>query len=240
MRILLAVLLASSTASTIYRAAPPPPVVPAPAPILGPLCEPIEAPDTAAVFVKKVVEDFAVIRFEADVNQSNVSRFMYILEDAPKIAFKYLVVELKTPGGNVQEGMRMAEAIEHSHLPVYCVADQWVASMGFYILQACAHRMMVRDGALLVHEPYKKVLFGVNRFGLKAAVADLDPLAEKMLDYEARRLTVPRAQLAARLAGPDAEWRMTADEALRVGAVDEVIESLDAATSSRPPARPSR
>ncbi len=226
LRGLMAGLIGCSTLSVLYGHEPPPPLVQ--------VCPPEDlfAGDKANVTIRGLKDEYAILRFEADVRPANADRFVSLMTDAQTQGFEFIVLELNTPGGLVVDGHRMASAIEGSGKPVYCIVDGEASSMGFYILQSCARRLMTKTSTLMTHEPYEPSLYHTNRYALRSALDRLEGEALEMIAYESRRMNITRDEFVKRTAGESTDWRMTAVEALKYGAADEVWPTVEAATRS--------
>jgi ATP-dependent protease ClpP protease subunit len=189
-----------------------------------PICRPpAEGPDRGEVFVYSMQVDHITIQFRAGIREGNVTRFVRLLAEAQKHRPQYVLVRLDSPGGIVEEGRRMARAIEASPVPVLCLVTGEAASSAFYVLQSCAYRMMVPDAQLLAHEIYQPWAERIDRYAAKKFYDDLEKDALPFIEYETRRLRIPRDEFIAKT--KERDWTMNATEALAVGAVDEIVEA---------------
>lgn len=150
---------------------------------------------------------------------------MYILEwneedeGLPEEERKPITVYLNSPGGEVFIGLVMAEIIKKSKTPVYIVALSLAASMGSVILASGHKRMaykysniLIHDGSTMVAGTTKKVNDHMAFYQKKNEqikefiIANSNISSEKYDDME------------------DREWWMTADEAIELGVIDEIIQ----------------
>jgi ATP-dependent protease ClpP protease subunit len=153
------------------------------------------------------------------------------IEQANAADVDFIVLEMNTPGGSVSAGQELARQIEMSPAPVICVTDGQASSMGFYLLQSCDYRMMTKRSLLMVHEPSLSGDFGGQQKDWKNMYGDLHALSEAMLYHEAHRLKISRAELAQHIANGQS-WFMNIDEAIKIGAVDGVTDSVEAVLRS--------
>lgn len=132
---------------------------------------------------------------------------------------KPVAVELDTPGGYVRDGLGAALAIQ-AHGRVTCVVRKQAASMGFFILQHCARRIMTSGALVMTHLPAIGLVGAYQSTQLEETLAELKMMETVLYLGNCRRLKVPFAVCEEKTRE---EWYMDAKEALRVGAVDEVI-----------------
>lgn len=129
-------------------------------------------------------------------------------------------VVLSTSGGSRQASDAISELIT-KHGNVRCVVRDKAMSGGFGILQACRLRVMRQTAVIGTHEPRMVIPQAVERV---LAGAVLEALNSASKDWNARcraRLRISAAEYESKVKGKD--WVMTAHEALKVGAVDQVI-----------------
>lgn len=141
-----------------------------------------------------------------------------------------VVLEINSPGGDVEWGFRLAKAIERTPQPVICVVDGMAASMAFYILQSCTTRVMTERSVLMAHEPWSAaIVMGQEKDWEKVAtntVATLKALGRAICRHMARRMNISYDGFLAMVAD-GREWWMDMTEASKYGAVDEVFVSVD-------------
>lgn len=163
----------------------------------------------------------AVVYFEGTVTDKSVDAIIGFIEKVNELRMGAIVISIDSPGGYVQAGIKLTHAMERSSVPVFCVVDGQADSMAFYILQACRTRLMTRRSLLMVHEP--STTGEGNLHDMRAIVEQLQALTNSMAQFESARLNISRAELERRIR--NREWWMQPAEALRVGAVDAVVES---------------
>jgi ATP-dependent protease ClpP protease subunit len=167
------------------------------------------------------------ITFAARVDAKSVAQAIRFLEQANADNPQAIVLEISSPGGEVDAGFLLMKAVERSHAPVVCVVDGEAASMAFAILQSCSRRAMTTRSSLLAHQISVSVQnFGGNEKDWRN-VAEMLRVAGEALDRHcAHRLHVNFEEYRAKIAdGKD--WWMTPAEALAVGAVDQVVGTVD-------------
>lgn len=98
---------------------------------------------------------------------------------------KHATVRLNTPGGSVDEGIAMFNAIKKHKGGVTVVADSLAASMGSYLLQAGEKRIVASNAMVMIHDPWSIAIGNAADFRKSADV--LDKYADRMIpDYAAR------------------------------------------------------
>lgn len=165
-------------------------------------------------------------RFVGEVDEESVQDAIAWLNKAKALVPAAIVIELTTRGGRTDHGFEMARTMEQLDVPVYCVAEYEVKSEGFAILQACKHRYMTPRTTLMTHKPF---MVGVDPvLTLEDAenyVARLRSLARAHAQYCSKRMKISLAEYEARLVGKQ-DWNLDSTEALRVGAIDQIVSSV--------------
>lgn len=170
-----------------------------------------------------------LVRFtDQAVTEASVERVEGELQSANDAGAGAIVLELATPGGSVGAGQEFARAIERSHAPVYCVVDGVTASMGFYVLQSCRGRYMTKRSSLMMHEPSIESGDGGKQEEYENSRRALHAISEGMLEEESARMKISQEEAGRRIAGGQ-DWWQDWREALEVGSVDAVVESVESA-----------
>ena len=87
------------------------------------------------------------IVLKGEVNSKMATDFIYNLNKKNNKSDIY--VYLNTPGGSVQEGMKIISEI--NKYGSVCIAEQ-AYSMGFAILQSCKERLILPHGSIMQHQ----------------------------------------------------------------------------------------
>jgi len=172
------------------------------------------------------------IKFDTEVSSATVNETLAIMSQVTRGGAKAIIIEINTPGGEVESGFRLSKAIEESPIPVICVVDGMSASMGMYILESCQVRLMSKRSSLMVHE----AAIGVGEFSGPAVqwqtIADLLKAINKgMAEHLAKRMHLTAPQILDIIRG-GAQWWFGWEEAIRVGAVDSAVDSVKEVTTS--------
>jgi ATP-dependent protease ClpP protease subunit len=184
--------------------APPPPLV-----------LPVDGADTKV----------PVIYFDEDVDDRTVKAAIDEIDKANKNKATAIVLELDSEGGSVSAGKKLSKAIERSKAPVHCVVDGDAMSMGYYILQSCNTRTMTDESTLMIHGVSLSGNFGGKDYQWRSIANFLTADDHAACVHEARRMALTADQLCEKVAYT--EWYLEPDEALKVKAVDAVVQSVD-------------
>lgn len=133
-----------------------------------------------------------------------------------------VVLEINSPGGEVDAGWTLARAIERSPAHVVCVVDGEADSMAAVVLQSCQERLMTERSVLMFHEPGGAVR-GQPR-ELENALRRMRLMTQQLVRHCARRMHMPWRRLARLIEGGRELW-LGPDEALKMHAVDGVVDA---------------
>lgn len=102
-----------------------------------------------------------------------------------QMAGQHVTVRLNTPGGSVDEGVAIYNALKRHDGGVTTIVDSLAASMGSYLLQAGGRRVVARNAMVMVHDPWS-ISIG-NAAQLRTDADILDKYASRMVpDYAER------------------------------------------------------
>lgn len=100
-------------------------------------------------------------------------------------ANKQAIVRLNTPGGSVDTGIAIYNALREHRGGVVTVVDSLAASMGSYLLQAGERRIVNSNAMVMIHDPWS-ITIG-NSMQMRKDADVLDKYAQRMIpDYAAR------------------------------------------------------
>lgn len=109
-----------------------------------------------------------------------------MVQDALKqMEGEHVTIRLNTPGGSVNEGIAIYNALRQHKGGVTTIVDSLAASMGSYLLQAGEERIVYSNSAVMVHSPWTITMGNSDQLRKDAEV--LDKYALRMIpDYAAR------------------------------------------------------
>jgi ATP-dependent Clp protease protease subunit len=109
---------------------------------------------------------------------------MQVIDALKKMEGKRVTVRINTPGGSVDEGIPMFNAMKRHQGGVNTVVDGIAASMGSYLMLAGENRTIARNAMVMIHNPMSLAIGNANDLRKTADV--LDKYLERMLpDYSA-------------------------------------------------------
>lgn len=165
-----------------------------------------------------------------EVDEATVPALMEQLDLAKKAGHKDIWIKLDTYGGSVHWGNELKQFIENFGQPITCVVDTKAMSMGFLILQSCDTRLMTKRSELMVHEPWTRVAGGAAE--LTQTAEHLKVMGRALLEDAAERMGMPVEEMAAKCAN-GAEWYIGWEEAVKINAVDRIINKNDIPPSTK-------
>jgi ATP-dependent protease ClpP protease subunit len=206
------------------------PSIPAAAPSTGPTF-PAPAPEPKGLNVKPLQAGPSVqnrpcapgkvcvqaFRFSAEVDDKSAHAVIGFLQQAQKNHIDVVILELATLGGSYPAGHEIARAIEISPVPVVCVVDGLVASMGVYIFQSCDRRLITPRGMLMLHSALAPTPFNMeSEHDLEQKVLRLKVINRAYGSHVIAHTGLTLDQYLAKIANGN-EWWLDADEAVKVG-----------------------
>jgi ATP-dependent Clp endopeptidase proteolytic subunit ClpP len=132
---------------------------------------------------------------------------------------KHVTARLNTPGGSVDEGINIFNALQRHKGGVTTVVDSLAASMGSYILQAGERRLVASNAMVMVHDPWT-ITMG-NATALRKDAETLDKYALRMIPDYAARSGKTDDEILAIMA--EESW-YAGKEAVGAGFADEVVD----------------
>lgn len=185
--------------------------------------------DAGVVEAPRQKHNVPKITFDSDVDAESVKVTIALLDQLKSA--EAIIIEINSDGGSVDEGFKLARAIEQSPVPVICIVDGTAASEAFFLLQSCHTRLMTARSRLMAHEPMLLLpaQTRVTRTLLEMMRKDQATAASAWTAHAGRRLTIPLKEFRQRIRHSD--WWMTVDVAKKIGAIDGEVGSVEAAWS---------
>lgn len=163
---------------------------------------------------------------ETEVSDVSVQPVIDTIVKADDIGNR-VVIEINTGGGEIEAGFRLVKAIERAKRPVTCIVDGSADSMGSYIFESCARRVMTKRSILMIHEAGIESANGTHPNDYQDMASELSTHSRAMFEHYSRRipgLTVD--EIAQRTSGGRCIWLGWRD-AKKLGAVDIVIDKVE-------------
>ena len=131
-----------------------------------------------------------------------------------------LYIFVSSPGGSVDDGFKITEALRATKKNVVCIAS-FVASMAFSIMQACPTRMVTEHAIMMQH---------VGSYGLRGQAPNnnsMNSFAQRLFisleKSDAKRLGMKLAAFQAKIRD---DWWLLGDESVDADAADDVAQVL--------------
>jgi ATP-dependent protease ClpP protease subunit len=146
-----------------------------------------------------------------------------VAEEAPRV-----VVVLDSIGGATQLAHEIVKLIDAArddqNIKTDCVVDGRGWSSAFYILQACDRRYMTKRSTLMAHNPqFFNEVITLSSLRDGSAQAQLEAVSRAFAEHNGARLKMSMEEYRHRIDGR--QWWLAWSEALKVGAVDKIVES---------------
>lgn len=110
---------------------------------------------------------------------------MQVIDALKQMEGKRVTVRINTPGGSVDEGIPMFNAMARHPGGVNTVVDGIAASMGSYLMLAGVERNIAKNAMVMIHNPMT-IAWG-NAIELRKSADVLDKYLDRMLpDYSAK------------------------------------------------------
>ena len=174
------------------------------------------------------------LRLEGEINEESITPLVDGLSNAPHGKGDVVVIEINSPGGEVDSGFRLVKAIERYPSKVICVVDGEADSMASYVLVSCDVRAMTKRSMVMIHQP---AIGGdgpgrINEFD--NIIGWLMAEETAMFEHYAGHMHITVGELRSRCDGGREFW-MDWHGAKKYGAVDMVVDRVaDAMRTASP------
>lgn len=145
-------------------------------------------------------------------------------------SLRSVTLEICSPGGDVLEAFAIYNYLSSLGLDVTAEVTGWAASAASYIIMAADLIKVHANSFVLIHEP-SVCDFG-DRHDHRKAAAVLDAIYESLVDAYMTHATAPRSEIETLVT---AETWLTAEDAVRLGLADEILDAIPAAAAAQFP-----
>jgi ATP-dependent Clp protease protease subunit len=167
-----------------------------------------------------------VVVFNDDIDSNSFDEFQSDLLYVASLGLPQIKVILTTNGGALDCAFGMYDLIRHIDqtlaLGVHTVAVGYCYSAGVIVLQAGRQRLATPNATLMIHETLT-IQFG-KMSEVEEDVRFAKELTDRMVKVLTERSKVKPATLRKRIKGRN--WWLTADDALKFGFVDAIVDNL--------------
>lgn len=165
------------------------------------------------------------IKFSNEVNQETVAQAIDAIRQMNEAGAEVIHIVWNSPGGSVQAGYLLAQAIEESNATVVCSVDMAAFSMAYYLLQSCNVRLMSKRSELLIHEPAVSGLeLSGHQVDFKNVYDRMHSLAESFLEQYTKRTKMSKDEMRKHIENGQDYW-VRWEEALLYRMVDGIIST---------------
>lgn len=138
----------------------------------------------------------------------------------------HLTVHITSNGGKVNDAFAMYDKLTNSGKKITTIGEGIVASAATILLLAGEKRQMTKYATLMIHNPYGEV--GGHAEDLQRAADELQRIEDKISKFYADHTGHPVTDFSKWM---DKETYMSADEAMNLGFINEVVEPIKAVAS---------
>lgn len=157
------------------------------------------------------------IRLKGEISEKNVSLIMDAFAVLSVRNPPAITLYINSVGGSVREGLELFYQIENMKRPIIGIVRTKASSMAVILLQACATRRAHSEATFLIHDLYFE---GSGTLG-DAASALRERKQKEVYGILSRKTGRSMEEIAAKCRE---NKKMSAEEALAFGLIDEVIK----------------
>lgn len=150
-------------------------------------------------------------------------RFMLVIKDMEgESKDDPIWVIIDSSGGEVQAGWEIIDSMSLCAAPVHTVCYGEASSIAAVVFASGAkgHRHMLRHARLMIHQPWTNVGMGVRQTDLIGKTEDLTDTRDEIEGALAQASGLPLAEVHRMC---ETDYRMGADEAVRLGFADVIL-----------------
>ena len=147
-----------------------------------------------------------------------------------RAGIRSLILEICSPGGDVLEAFAIYNYLNNLGIPVTAEVTGWAASAASYIIMAADRIKVHSNSFILIHEP--SVCVCGDRHDHRKAASVLDPIFRSLVDAYMTHAEASREEIEDLVT---AETWLTADDAVRLGLADEILDAIPAAAAANFP-----
>lgn len=164
-----------------------------------------------------------MLELDGEVNDDTVGPLIEKMKELDAAGQPEIWLKLNSGGGSVSSGLDLITEIESLHAKTTCVADWRTMSMAFSILESCQTRLAVPQALMMLHAPSTQV--SGNETKVQQDLEVLRALRTIMVSKMVKRMKLTREEIEHHM--DTHAYFITVDEALRIGAIDKVVEVKD-------------
>lgn len=166
--------------------------------------------------------DKRIVNVQGEITQENAFEFALALQHLNSVSqTEPITVLVNSPGGSIDAGLLMYDAIQTSPAPVRLVVLGAAYSMAAVIIASGLHgRYILPNSKLMLHEPLLGYPIGGNTTSIKTISDDLLATREKINAILAQHTGKTKEEIEE---ATKHDHYFTADESVKFGLCDKVI-----------------
>lgn len=166
--------------------------------------------------------DKRIVNVQGEITQENAFEFALALQHLNSVSqTEPITVLVNSPGGSIDAGLLMYDAIQTSPAPVRLVVLGAAYSMAAVIVASGLHgRYILPNSKLMLHEPLLGYPIGGNTTSIKTISDDLLATREKINTILAQHTGKTKEEIEE---ATKHDHYFTADESVKFGLCDKVI-----------------
>lgn len=166
-----------------------------------------------------------VIFLGSDVNEQSASLIiaqMLFLENQD--SEKDIIFYINSPGGSVYDGLAIIDTMNYVNCDIQTVGVGMQASMGAVLLSngTKGKRLILPNSKVMIHQPWSAGRDRTSVTELEITLREMQDIKKRLIKALAKNTGQPEAKIEK---DADRDYWMSAEEALKYGLVDKVIDS---------------
>lgn len=135
-----------------------------------------------------------------------------------------ITMYINSPGGSVTAGLAIRDTMDYITSPVHTVCMGMAASMGAYLLSAGAKRFALKRSTIMIHQVLGGAQGQVSDMEIRVAFSKRlkELLTKDLADSTKGKVSLEDMEIAC-----DRDNFLTAEQALEMGLIDEIIMRIE-------------
>lgn len=171
--------------------------------------------------VEKAVEDIVKINID-DLDYTEKCRKWALENNQPPtpVTLSPIFFYISTGGGTCYDGMALHDVIEASPTPIEVICTGKIMSMGVIVALGAKVRKAYRNTTFMIHQVQGLSIGSLRE--MEDTVAEVSRINDMLFRIIKEKTSITEAQLND-VVQNRRDWFMTADEALKLGIITEII-----------------
>lgn len=182
--------------------------------------------DNIENFLEKQIIEQRKIIISSTVNQKLAEKIIKSLFFLDSIdSEKPITVIINSPGGDVFSGFAIYDIMRAIKAPVITLVTGFAASMGSIIMLGAkkGRRYATANSKILIHQPLIAGVFEGRATDIEIQAKEIQETKDRIINLYVEETGKPREKIAADI---EMDYWMTAEEAIKYGLIDKIINSI--------------